>query len=286
MQGWRISMEDAHTVDLKLGNEENVHYFAVFDGHGGRRIADYASRNLHIRIHNNPAYHEGYIEDSLRQSFLQLDSEMMTSEELMHDLAGTTAITVLSKSNRLYCANVGDSRAVVSHNGHAVPLSRDHKPNVPEEQRRIMAGGGWVEFNRVNGNLALSRALGDFNFKRNKARKPEDQIVTAFPEVSVYNMSNELEFLVLACDGIWDVLTNSEVVEFCRKRIAKQMEPIQICEELMDQCLAPDCHMGGLGCDNMTVQLICFLNDQPYSNLATKCAALPSKNSPVEPVFS
>ena len=121
---------------------------------------------------------KGAIEDSLRQSFMQLDDEMHNSEDLMHDLAGTTAIAILIKSGKMYCANVGDSRAVISYAGHAVPISRDHKPNDADEQRRILAGGGWVEFNRVNGNLALSRAFGDFNYKRNKSRRPEDQIVT------------------------------------------------------------------------------------------------------------
>ncbi|XP_063713545.1 probable protein phosphatase 2C T23F11.1 [Symsagittifera roscoffensis] len=285
MQGWRITMEDAHTVELRLGGDENVNFFAVFDGHGGRRISDYASRNLHLRLINNHKYQKGAIEDSLRQSFMQLDDEMHNSEDLMHDLAGTTAIAILIKSGKMYCANVGDSRAVISYAGHAVPISRDHKPNDADEQRRILAGGGWVEFNRVNGNLALSRAFGDFNYKRNKSRRPEDQIVTAYPELSVTALAPEIEFLVIACDGIWDVLTNSEVIDFCRRRIAKQMEPAQICEELMDQCLAPDRFMGGLGCDNMTVQLVCFLNDEPYTTLASRCAALPSKTTPLTPTF-
>lgn len=73
---------------------------------------------------------------------------------------------------------MGDSRAVASVNGRAVPLSNDHKPCNEEESRRINAAGGWVEFNRVNGNLALSRALGDFTFKRNDDKSAEEQIVT------------------------------------------------------------------------------------------------------------
>lgn len=74
--------------------------------------------------------------------------------------------------------NVGDSRAVASCSGVAEPLSFDHKPANEEEAKRIIAAGGWVEFNRVNGNLALSRALGDFIFKRNDEKRPEEQIVT------------------------------------------------------------------------------------------------------------
>lgn len=77
----------------------------------------------------------------------------------------------------LFQANVGDSRAIASVWGNVIPLSFDHKPGNEDEMRRITAAGGWVEFNRVNGNLALSRALGDFVFKRNDKKKPEEQIV-------------------------------------------------------------------------------------------------------------
>jgi protein phosphatase 2C family protein 2/3 len=279
-------MEDAHTMLLSVEDDASCQFFAVFDGHGGPRIAEYASKHLHRRLYNSHQFKSTSIEEALRHCYLDLDHEMMTSDELTNELSGTTAVSVLIKNNKLYCANVGDSRAVCSVSGHAVPLSHDHKPSNPGEQQRIFSAGGWVEFNRVNGNLALSRALGDFTFKRNRAKKPEEQIVTAFPELSVYDVSTELEFLVIACDGIWDVLTNNEVIEFCRKRIMMQVDPMKICEELMDQCLAPDCHMGGLGCDNMTVQLICFLHNQPYSQLANKCAQVPTKNSPPEPKFS
>lgn len=93
-------------------------------------------------------------------------------------MAGSTAITALIRDNKLYCANAGDSRAIGCKNGTLVQLSHDHKPNNPEEMDRIYNAGGWVEFNRVNGNLALSRALGDFLFKRNQTISPEQQIVT------------------------------------------------------------------------------------------------------------
>lgn len=77
-----------------------------------------------------------------------------------------------------YQANAGDSRAVASVAGRAVPLSIDHKPMLKEEKERIEAAGGWVQFNRVNGHLALSRALGDFMFKTNNQKLPEHQIVS------------------------------------------------------------------------------------------------------------
>ena len=80
--------------------------------------------------------------------------------------------------NKFLQANAGDSRAVASINGASMPLSYDHKPILKEEKERILAAGGWVEMNRVNGLLALSRALGDFMFKKNDCKKPEEQIVS------------------------------------------------------------------------------------------------------------
>lgn len=103
---------------------------------------------------------------------------------------------------------MGDSRCVASIEGIADPLSTDHKPCDPLEKERIISAGGFVELNRVNGNLALSRAVGDFAFKQNMDIDPEDQIVSGCPDVVSRSVSESWEFMVLACDGIWDVLSN------------------------------------------------------------------------------
>lgn len=127
---------------------------------------------------------------------------------------------------------MGDSRAIASVRGSVQQLSFDHKPNNEGETRRIVAAGGWVEFNRVNGNLALSRALGDFVFKKNEKKRAEEQIVTALPDVEVRELTDDHEFIVIACDGIWDVLSNEEVLEFVRNRIAQKISPEIVCENL------------------------------------------------------
>jgi len=277
MQGWRINMEDAHTHILSLPGDQDASFFGVFDGHGGDKVAQYAGIHLHKRVVDSQYYAGGRIEEALRFAFLKLDEDMTHDEDLKDDLAGSTANVVLIKNNRIYCSNVGDSRAVASVNGRAQELSFDHKPGNELEAKRIVAAGGWVEFNRVNGNLALSRALGDFVFKKNNTKSAEEQIVTAFPDVTVNEVTSDHEFIVLACDGIWDVLSSQEVVDFVRARIAHHMEPDVICEELMTRCLAPDCQMGGLGCDNMTVVLVCFLHPigaapGDYSELCARCA--------------
>lgn len=120
---------------------------------------------------------------------------------------------------------MGDSRAIASVRGTVQQLSFDHKPNNELESKRIVAAGGWVEFNRVNGNLALSRALGDFVFKKNEKKRAEEQIVTAYPDVEVCEITDDHEFIVIACDGIWDVMNNDEVLEFVRNRIAQKISP-------------------------------------------------------------
>ncbi|XP_046666270.1 probable protein phosphatase 2C T23F11.1 isoform X1 [Homalodisca vitripennis] len=273
MQGWRINMEDAHTHILSLPDDPTTPFFGVYDGHGGAKIAQYAGRHLHKYIIKRPEYQEeNSIVDALQQGFLALDAAMQEEETLKDELAGTTAISIIIKNEKLYCANVGDSRAIACIAGHVNPLSFDHKPSNEDEAKRINAAGGWVELNRVNGNLALSRALGDFVFKKNEKKRPEEQIVSAFPDVTVKDITPDWEFVVMACDGIWDVMTNEEVSDFVRLRVGTGMEPESICEDLMTRCLAPDCQMGGLGCDNMTVVIICFLNNKPYSDLVARCA--------------
>lgn len=110
------------------------------------------------------------------------------------------------------------------------------------------------------GNLALSRALGDFEFKQNQNLDAEHQIVTADPDIITHSSTAEDEFLVIACDGIWDVLKNQEVVDFVRRCIAERKPLHEICELIMDRCLAPDSDWGGVGCDNMTVLIVGLLN--------------------------
>lgn len=275
MQGWRINMEDAHTQLLSLDNDKNSAFFAVYDGHGGHKVAEYAGFHLHEKILNQPSFKEGNISEAIRKGFLEIDIDMLNDESMREELAGTTAICVILKDKKIYCGNVGDSRAIASVRGSVQQLSFDHKPNNEGETRRIVAAGGWVEFNRVNGNLALSRALGDFVFKKNEKKRAEEQIVTALPDVEVRELTDDHEFIVIACDGIWDVLSNEEVLEFVRNRIAQKISPEIICEELMTRCLAPDCLMGGLGCDNMTVLIVCFLHGEPYEKLAERCRLNP-----------
>lgn len=272
MQGWRINMEDAHTQILSMKEDKDAAFFAVFDGHGGQRVAHYCGENLHKDILQTEEYkNEEYVQ-ALKKGFLKCDENMTHDDQMQDEMSGAAAVCVLIKNKKIYCSNCGDSRAVASVAGKVQELSFDHKPNNENEARRIVAAGGWVDLNRVNGNLALSRAMGDFIFKRNSKKPAEEQIVTAYPDVIVKDILPEHEFVVVACDGIWDVMSNQEVVDFVRKRLANRSPPEQICEELLDHCLAPDCQMGGIGCDNMTAIIVAMLHDHTYEDLAERCS--------------
>uniref|UniRef100_A0A8C9XRX4 Protein phosphatase 1G n=1 Tax=Sander lucioperca TaxID=283035 RepID=A0A8C9XRX4_SANLU len=184
--------------------------------------------------------------------------------------SGTTAVVALIRGKQLIVANAGDSRCVVSERGKAVDMSYDHKPEDELELARIKNAGGKVTMDgRVNGGLNLSRAIGDHFYKRNKALPPEEQMISAMPDVKVLTLNGDHDFMVIACDGIWNVLSSQEVVDFISERINKPDENGKvrvlscIVEELLDHCLAPDTSGDGTGCDNMT----CIIADAARTGL-------------------
>jgi protein phosphatase 2C family protein 2/3 len=207
-------------------------------------------------------YQQGNYGQAMVDSYLSLDDELyVVYDPMAHH--GCTAVTALISDDAVYVANAGDSRAVLSVNGSAKPLSFDHKPTHHGEYHRIINAGGFVERGRVNGKLALSRAIGDFEFKdqpRVTSKAPQLFAVTANPEIIIRRLTSEDEFLVLACDGIWDCATSQKVVGFIRRSIAEGQELDFICENFMNYCLADVNNMLGIGTDNMTIMIIGFLN--------------------------
>ena len=174
--------------------------------------------------------------------------------------AGSTCVVAVVRGDDLIVANAGDSRAVLCRRGTAVALSRDHKPMDDDERARIMNAGGFVQEGRVNGSLALSRAIGDLEYKQSKNLSARDQIVTAYPEIKECKLEPGDEFLVIACDGIWDVLTSQQCVDYVRVRLDADVQLSKICEELADECMAPDTKGSGIGCDNMSVVIVLLKN--------------------------
>jgi protein phosphatase 2C family protein 2/3 len=161
MQGWRRGMEDAHTTVLSMPTRPGDSFFAVFDGHCGPPVAQFCGERVYRILGEQPLYAQGELEKALTRTFIQADEELKADEALHDTRAGTTAVAVLvTDTGRLVCANAGDSRAVLCRAGKALDLSIDHKPFLDSERARIEAAGGFVMLGRVNGNLALSRAIG------------------------------------------------------------------------------------------------------------------------------
>ncbi|XP_068219913.1 protein phosphatase 1G [Palaemon carinicauda] len=173
--------------------------------------------------------------------------------------SGCTACLALIRGSKLYVANVGDSRIVVCRDGKAVDMSIDHKPEDDEETSRIIKAGGRVtEDGRVNGGLNLSRAIGDHGYKQNKNLPPEEQMISPLPDVQSMTLGPKDEFMIVACDGIWNSLSSEEACTFVLERLAENKKLSSICEELFDHCLAPDTLGDGTGCDNMTCIIVKF----------------------------
>ncbi|KAJ9494278.1 Protein phosphatase 2C 2 [Exophiala xenobiotica] len=287
MQGWRISMEDAHAAILDLQSEQSgkpekseaskrLAYFGVYDGHGGEKVAQFAGENIHKIVAKQDAFSKGDMEQALKDGFLATDRAILNDSRYEDEVSGCTASVGVISRDKIWVANAGDSRTVLGVKGRAKPLSFDHKPQNEGEKARISAAGGFVDFGRVNGNLALSRAIGDFEFKKSADLSPEQQIVTAFPDVITHEISSDDEFLIIACDGIWDCQSSQAVVEFVRRGIAAKQELHLICENMMDNCLASNSETGGVGCDNMTMIVIGLLNgktkEEWYEMIAKRVA--------------
>ncbi|KAJ8896008.1 hypothetical protein PR048_001349 [Dryococelus australis] len=138
----------------------------------------------------------------------------------------------------VFVANCGDSRALLCRDGKPVFATCDHKPVLPAEKERIIRAGGSVMIQRVNGSLAVSRALGDYEYKNVEGRGPCEQLVSPEPEVSVMDWDEDRdEFLVLACDGVWDVMTNEDLCSFVRSRLAISNDLESIANQVIDTCL-------------------------------------------------
>lgn len=188
--------------------------------------------------------------------------------------AGTTACVALIIGRKLYVANAGDSFAVLSRNKETLPMSYDHKPEQERETSRIEKAGGYVLGGRVCRNLNLSRGIGDLNYKRGGEFSRENQIITAEPDVRVIDLTEEDNFLVLATDGVSEVMNNYETAEFVSKHLVDfsnnwlRKDKIVVhrtVKEMFTHCLSdtPNIYGGKGSSDNMTAVVVCLrpLND-------------------------
>ncbi|XP_050224974.1 probable protein phosphatase 2C 75 [Mercurialis annua] len=239
-------MEDAVAVRTSLckpeiNNRLPVHYFAVYDGHGGSHVAALCRERMHVflegelmRVDHTDNVESGEGNSSsgsrereweekwrsvLTRSFSSMDEAALSTcacgsigfecacNPVEAALGGSTAVVAMLTPENIIVANCGDSRAVLCRGGMAIPLSVDHKPDRSDELARIEAAGGhviYVNGARVEGILAMSRAIGD------KYLKP---FVTSEPEITFTKREPGDECLILASDGLWDVLSSDLACE-------------------------------------------------------------------------
>ncbi|KAI3455221.1 hypothetical protein Pfo_011884 [Paulownia fortunei] len=296
MQGWRATMEDAHAAFSNLdgstsffgvydghGGKEVSKFCAKFLHQQVLEHEAYAAGDLGVSVKKAFLRMDEMMCGTSGQKELALlrgkedqssgngenlpktdedndQTDYWRSEGIHSDYkgpsSGSTACVAIIRNNQLLVANAGDSRCVMSRKGKAHDLSKDHKPDIAAEKKRILEAGGYVQYGRVNGSLNLARAIGDMEMKQNKSLPAEKQIVTANPDIVTIELSEDDEFLIIACDGIWDCMSSQQAVDFIKEQLNTEKKLSVVCERVLDRCLAPS--SGQEGCDNMTMILVQF----------------------------
>lgn len=239
-------MQDAHAVVLGLPQHPAWVLVAIFDGHGGTDAAQFASTNFvdvlskelkkagdtgGTRAEPPPAV----VKEALARAFLAVDARFARAVATgkLND-AGSTAVVGIITPTHVYLANAGDSRGMLLRGGHLVAVTRDHKPADAGERTRIEGAGSEVYIKckggppRIDGNLAVSRGLGDMRFKDDPTLPPTQQAVTALPDV--YDMPRDAsadQLLVLACDGVWDVMSSKDGAKFLLQCLQEYTQSMQ-----------------------------------------------------------
>lgn len=204
-QGYREYMEDY--IDIEESFYGNFDFYAVYDGHGGHEISLFLKQNLKDEIKkslkdNNP-------EKALYIGFHNI-ARKLSNYPNKH--VGSTALVMLKNKKDIWIANTGDCRAILKYfdgeDYEAIAISEDHKPNTEDEKKRIYKAGGFIAQDpygtwRVGGNLAVSRSFGDLYLT---------PAVTWEPEIYHVKIKSNMRAVVLASDGIWDTLSNKDVV--------------------------------------------------------------------------
>lgn len=269
-QGPRQRMEDAHLLvddlSISLGDTIISHpraFYGVFDGHGGDAAAKYVSGQLLGHVLRDVSF-PSRVDSALRNAFLRTDQELEAahSSSIQPMEAGTTALAVMLLGKSLFVANAGDCRAVLCRAGKVVELTRDHRPSCLLERKRVEQAGGFVVDDYLNDQLAVTRALGDWHLQGLKARGADGDVISgpliADPEIRESVITEEDEFIVLACDGLWDAFPHSnEVISFARRCLRAHNDPVQCSQELVQEALRRN------SCDNVTVVTVCLSEQRP-----------------------
>lgn len=265
MQGFRPHMQDDFScAPLGQIRGEPLGFFAVFDGHGhhGDVVSQYCSDNFmnsffdRKAVRNANSLTHDILEAALRKTFLKFDAQLRDAAvnykpssqdqtRINFAFSGTTATMAIILKNSLIIANVGDSRTLLCRSGSLHFSTTDHNPGLKTEDDRILAAGGKIHTTpskhkvildpEAYTNLAVSRTLGDFGFKRALKCPVEEQIVTPVPDITVIERDHRTdEFLVLASDGIFKSLSNTEVVDFVKRQLTITDDLTRICHNLIE----------------------------------------------------
>ena len=211
---YRQSMEDIGILIPDLTTDYKVSLFGIFDGHGGTDVVKFVKNRLPqlIKIYLNDLFP---VEIAFKNAFKKVDEELKFFDS---EYIGTTATLILIKDNKIYCANVGDTKAYIIYDKTFKQISNDHKCTNEDERKRITEIGGKIIKNRVMGQLILTRTLGDLYVKQFG--------VINTPDINVYDINETINYIIIASDGVWDVvdldtITNmgkagKNVGEFCK----------------------------------------------------------------------
>ena len=227
--------------NYKKNHWEKISYFAIFDGHGGNKCAEFLRNNLLFYIYNNIFYPENILE-AIKTGIAQAEIEYLTNysidinsnnQEIISDNSGSCALFLLLIKNKIYIANVGDSRCIISMNNGLIQkdVTRDHKPNYPYEKERINANGGEIYQTQTNipegeimsgkillgpyrvipGRLSVSRTIGDAEAKLKKFGGNKN-VVICKPDIFCFDLEkDDIDFVILGCDGIYDNLSSKDI---------------------------------------------------------------------------
>ncbi|CAN6825751.1 unnamed protein product [Brassica oleracea var. botrytis] len=259
-QGAKQFMEDEHIciddlvdhLGASLDSSSLSAFYGVFDGHGGTDAALFVRKNI-LRFIIEDTYFPLCVKKAIKNAFLKADYQFADDSSL--DISsGTTALAALIFGRRLIIANAGDCRAVLGRRGRAIELSKDHKPNCITEKTRIENLGGVVYDGYLNGQLSVARAIGDWHMKGPRGSACP---LTPEPELQETDLSEDDEFLIMGCDGLWDVMSSQCAVTIARKALMIHNDPERCSRELVREALKRNT------CDNLTVVVVCFSPDPP-----------------------
>ncbi|KAG5564224.1 hypothetical protein RHGRI_000428 [Rhododendron griersonianum] len=264
--GGRSNMEDTHICITDLAKnfgyhvlgEEVISFYGVFDGHGGKGAANFVRDHL-PRVIVEDADFPLELEKVVTRSFMETDAAFAKSCSLESALSsGTTALTAMIFGRSLLVANAGDCRAVLSRRGMAIEMSKDHRPCCDIERMRIESLGGFIDDGYLNGQLGVTRALGDWHMNGLKETTTGmGGPLSAEPELKLLTLTKEDEFFIIGSDGMWDVFTSQNAVDFARRKLQEHNDVKKCCKEIVEEALK----RGAM--DNLTVVMVCFHSEPP-----------------------